>query len=238
VHAVLAEFWQTMHTSERLGAASAREIATLLAQCAGNAVDQLRGRYRMLAPYWDLECERLVALAAEWLRLEAERGEFEVVACEQAASTAVGALTINTRIDRIDRMADGGLVILDYKTGEANSSSWAVPRPDQPQLPLYAISAAAERASGIAYAQVKKGKCKLIDAPAGRARGTAPDAAQLAEWQRQLDDWGHAVAALSAEISSGYARAAPKYGAQTCRYCDLQSLCRIYEPSDTDDDTE
>jgi RecB family exonuclease len=187
--------------------------------------------------YWDLESERLVDLAREWLRTETRRGAFEVVACEQPGSVAVGAFEIRTRVDRIDRLPDGELVIIDYKTGEVTSSSWEVPRPDQPQLPIYAVAGSNETVGAIAYAQIKKGKCRLIDDPTGRASGALIDDAARAGWRRRLHDWDEALGALAHEISAGFASANPKKGAQTCRYCDLQALCRLYEPQAADEES-
>jgi hypothetical protein len=42
------------------------------------------------------------------------------------------------RLDRIDRLNDGSLLVIDYKTGDVSPKSWDLPRPDDVQLPLYA----------------------------------------------------------------------------------------------------
>ena len=41
-------------------------------------------------------------------------------------------------IDRVDRLADGARVLIDYKTGNA-AADWRGERPDNPQLPIYAL---------------------------------------------------------------------------------------------------
>ena len=53
------------------------------------------------------------------------RAPFRVRAVEQARDVALGPLTFDVRIDRIDELADGTLAIIDYKTGErATSADW------------------------------------------------------------------------------------------------------------------
>jgi len=60
---------------------------------------------------------------------------------------------------------------------------------------------------------------------AGRRRSAAcsqPRPALVAGWKRELD-------ALGAGFASGEARVDPKKHLETCRYCDLKPLCRVYE---------
>jgi RecB family exonuclease len=48
----------------------------------------------------------------------------------------------DAKIDRIDRLPDGGLRIIDYKTGQPSKSK-TEPKPDDLQLGIYALAAAA-----------------------------------------------------------------------------------------------
>ncbi|MEH3037214.1 MAG: double-strand break repair protein AddB [Sphingomonas adhaesiva] len=66
---------------------------------------------------------RLIA-AFEWIaaRTLAERAEGrDVLAVEGRGEAILSGIRLNGRFDRIDRMADGGLGIVDYKTGKAPS---------------------------------------------------------------------------------------------------------------------
>jgi ATP-dependent helicase/nuclease subunit B len=230
IHAVMAAFWRRTKSSAHLAATGEDEVWEILAACVSQVVNEFRVRHRLLDAYWALERTRLADLAREWLSLERGRGEFEVVACEQAGAAQVGAYTVKTRIDRIDRLANGDVVIIDYKTGEVPRTGWSVPRPDQPQLPLYAVGVIDERVAGIAYARIKKGSCRIVDEPRGIMRdgGVASDAS--AAWAIRQEEWRVALADLADEIASGFALVDPKRGAVTCRYCDLQCLCRIHDP--------
>jgi len=229
IHALMARFWARVQSSAELRQIGEQGIRQMLTACATQVVDEYRVRYHLFDMYWELEEERLRELGREWLQLELERGEFDVLACEQSRSATIGGQTINTRIDRIDRLENGQIVMIDYKTGEVPRSSWLLPRPDQPQLPLYAVSTNAAEVGGIAFARLKKGNCKVVDEPNGVLHGNAVGEQSASAWELQLEQWRTALEELSSEIETGFALAEPKRGAVTCRYCDLHCFCRIHE---------
>lgn len=235
VHAVMATFWEEMRDSQRLAAAAADDVDALLGRAAATAIARAQRRYHLPEAYWNLEHRRLVGLGHDWLLCERERGDFEVVACEQAGSVSIGDLSLNTRIDRIDRLADGSRVVIDYKTGSVAARDWEPPRPDQPQLPVYAIASTDAPVAGIAYARIRSRDCRIVDFPpqctSRRARDDAGE-----QWQRRREEWSVELANLAEEFATGLALADPKRAAATCRYCDLQTLCRIDEvPGGRDD---
>jgi ATP-dependent helicase/nuclease subunit B len=230
IHAVLAAFWKQVKSSATLGQAHDNELKQWIHNCVASVCEDFRKRYRFIDSFWALERERLVALTEQWLTEERKRGEFEVIACEQSRPAAIGNFIINTRVDRVDRIASGEVVIIDYKTGPVTRPSWQLPRPDQPQLPLYAVCTGGEEVAGIAYAGLKNGECKFVDEPKGI--GQAAISLEVAEqWSITKRDWYSALTALAEEIEHGLAIADPKRGPATCRYCDLQSFCRIDEHS-------
>ncbi len=76
-----------------------------------------------------LEDERLQALLAVWLDVEAQRLPFRVIACEERHELDIEGLPVRVVIDRIDQLDDGRLVVIDYKSGRSDSvDSWADPR--------------------------------------------------------------------------------------------------------------
>lgn len=229
IHAVMAKLWTRIGSSAELRRIGEQEVQRMLNACTTSVVEEFRARYHLLDQYWELERERLRDLGREWLQLELAREAFEVLACEQSRPATIGEYTINTRVDRIDRLANGQILIVDYKTGQVSRASWAAPRPDQPQLPLYAVTADDERIAGIAYARLKKGSCKIVDEPHGITNDSAIDDGSVAGWNLQMGDWRLALEGLAGEIETGLAVADPKRGASTCRNCDLQCLCRIHE---------
>jgi ATP-dependent helicase/nuclease subunit B len=243
VHEMLAKLWSTLRTSDVLAATSERDLDAAIA----GAIDHAMQRQRFFRPgsmegrFAELERARLAKLVRAWLAQERQRSAFEVIAVEQKRALTFGGLTVNAKLDRMDRLvASGEHAILDYKTGEAKIGDWLGPRPDEPQLPLYALGGG-ERVTAVAFARVKAGEMEFR----GVARGDAgiPGVKPITEhrvrfashyrsWDELLSGWRSELDALGREFASGDARVQPKKGQETCRWCGLQPLCRIYERSE------
>jgi hypothetical protein len=56
-----------------------------------------------------------------------------------------------------------------------------------------------------------------------------PKVKQAMDWAALLAGWKKELDALGSGFAAGDARVDPKKHLQTCRYCDLQPLCRVYE---------
>src|SRR6185312_3621474 len=73
--------------------------------------------------------------------IEAERTvDFTVETTEQDSHYELGPLRLRLRLDRIDRLKDGRLVLIDYKSGEPKTKSLHGERPSEPQLLVYAAA--------------------------------------------------------------------------------------------------
>ena len=81
---------------------------------------------------------RLIRLVTEWLLYESARVPFTVVETELETEVSIDGLELDLRLDRIDRLNDGSLLVIDYKSGDVSPKLWDLPRPDDVQLPLYA----------------------------------------------------------------------------------------------------
>jgi probable DNA repair protein len=240
VHRVLAQAWAQLRTRAALEALPDAELGALLAQAAEAAVARARrDRPAALAGrFAEIERRRLARLAREWLQLERRRGGFAVLATEERREIDLGGLRLSARLDRVDELDDGRRVIIDYKTGPASAGALLGERPDEPQLPLYLVGAE-PGAAAIAYAQVRAGDMRFIalareadvlpearTLPDGRLRQAAPS------WQEQLEAWRAGLARLAAAYAAGDAAVDPKRYPDTCRRCDAQPFCRIYERLD------
>jgi len=185
-----------------------------------------------------LERERLVGLLEAWLAVEAARPPFTVVAREAETQVALGGLELALRVDRIDRMPAGELVI-DYKSGDykradySSGRAWRGPRPDDPQLPLYCVAREARSpgvVAGAAFAVLGREGAGFRGLAA--AEGLAPGIAAAegcGGWQRLKDGWRETVTALAEAFARGEAAVDPKARARTCRGCEVYLLCRIDE---------
>ena len=117
-----------------------------------------RAREQMPQKYLDLEGERLVLLITEWLRFEQGRQPFTVLEAEKKTGVSIAGLPLHLRLDRVDRLNDGSLLVIDYKTGDAKAKSWELPRPDDVQLPLYAGFALDGEVGGLVFAKLRAGE--------------------------------------------------------------------------------
>jgi len=245
LHAMLAKVWTELKSKARLDAVSVRDLDALLATAADVAIGRLRwarpdaleGRFARL------EKERLVQLGRAWLDIERQRPEFEVAEIEKKRAVSFGGVTVNAKLDRMDRLQGGAHAILDYKTGSASVGGWLGARPDDPQLPLYAVTRngnAGDDVAAVAFARVKAGEMEFRGI--AREEGLIPDvgtiagqrskaAKQYGSWDALLEGWRRELEALGREFASGEARVDPKVklNLETCRYCEVKPLCRIYE---------
>jgi probable DNA repair protein len=205
-------------------------------------------REQMPRRYIALEAERLTALIGEWLNFEAERIAFTVDATELKTTATLAGLSLNLRLDRVDRLNDDTLLIVDYKTGDVKTKAWEIPRPEDPQLPLYAAfgRTGTDALGGLVFAKVRKGEEEF----AGRVgcaaetlqpglKGTSalvkrPFTAEL------LLDWRDEILRLAQDFVAGKAEVDPRNFPSTCEHCALPGLCRMrdFPPGSADEDDE
>jgi RecB family exonuclease len=145
---------------------------------------------------------------------------------EEKRKLAVAGVELNGRIDRMDKLEAGGHALIDYKAGRPTPNEWIGERPDDPQLPLYALNAK-EDIAAVAFARLKTGEMRYMGFSS--REDLIPKVKQSLDWAALLAGWKKELDALGSGFASGDARVDPKKLLQTCRYCDLQPLCRVYE---------
>ena len=257
LHQVLERVWQALQSQANLLAMPRDDVAELLRAIVGEAVEAQRRRSpatftpRLAA----VEAQRLEQRVLAWLELERQRSPFTVAACEQKRQFRAGGLRLGVMIDRVDRLEDGSLVVLDYKTGQVTPAAWFGERPEEPQLPLYgvvsragpvnggigaagdtedahasvaAVAYALIRADGAGFSGVAREDGILPGLPPGR-QGPLQEASET--WPAVLDDWAAELERLATAFHQGEAAVDPKHGLKTCErhYCELGPLCRVRE---------
>ncbi|MFP4213787.1 MAG: PD-(D/E)XK nuclease family protein [Desulfohalobiaceae bacterium] len=235
MHKALEHFWRNCQDQSTLLGLSRQARADLVQEAAAHAVHgQAWKRPSLSKVFFALEEQRLQELLLEWLQLEEQRSPFQVQALEKRLDIDLAGLKLNVAVDRIDRLQDDRLVVIDYKSGRHSASQWLRDRPEEPQLPLYSLFCQ-EPVAGVYFAVLRKGETRF--AGLGEQAGIVPGCPGYARhsqtkafssWQEILETWRSRLEDLAAEILGGEARAAPK-DRQTCRQCDLEPLCRILE---------
>jgi RecB family exonuclease len=150
---------------------------------------------------------------------------------------------VRLKLDRVDRLADGSLAVIDYKTGrDARPAAWMGERPEQPQLPLYVRAVGEDNVKAVAFGVVRKGGTAyagyvrepgLFPALAAFDAGERPFEG-YATWSDMLGSWRQRLDALAAEHARGDARLAPNRRI-ACRYCHLPALCRAGQLQEDED---
>ncbi len=230
-HLALRELWGDIGSHTQLCGLDTDARRAAVQQAVERAVRGYRRPLpagRVLA----LEHDWLVEAIARLVALEAEREPFEVAGREVAAQVLLAGRSLSIRLDRIDRLADGREVLLDYKTGRTTPRRWVGPRPDAMQLAVYALSRPVPP-SAVALALLPLGAtgfAGLADHDGALPRVPTLSRARPAElreldWAGLLASWQALATALVQAHVDGIAAVDP--APRACDHCELGALCRI-----------
>lgn len=238
LHAAMAAFWSVTTSHAALQALDAVTLAAAIDAAVQRGLAELpASRWRTVpATVRDGERRRLTAILGAWLALDRERPPFVVRDLETPKHLELAALTFRLRLDRVDALDGGGVAIIDYKSGQAESvKQWFDERPRAAQLGLYVLaqrSAAPELpVRAIAYAVLRPGGMAAVgvagDADAWPGLSSIKTAGAFANWSAMEDWWRSHLGGLATEIAQGRASVTPRESPLPCRNCGLQALCRI-----------
>ena len=239
LHTALSVVWRELVDKASLDALSHEDRDALLARAVEEAISRVRERRpdALGGRFGNIERTRLVSHLGKWLDFEARREDFTVVANERKSRLTFGGVEVEARLDRMDRLAGAGHAVIDYKTGEAKIGQWLGDRPDEPQLPMYALGAE-ESVDAVVFARVKAGEfcftgIARTDNLLPNVRTIDKNRARLARGYRNWDDlvgkWRIALEAIGAGYARGDASVVPREGPATCKLCDQHTFCRVSE---------
>lgn len=247
VDRALQLIWEQLKDSDGLlladrAAIVERAVDDAMAECLPPSNDAWTRRFRTL------EHQRTVAVLTEWLAFEAMRKPFHVVGHQIDVDITLGGLSLHGRLDRLDEIDDAHVVI-DYKTGAANSVTvWQVPRPRMPQLPFYALAMRQQKLNlgGVAFANVRKGEAAfrgfLRDKDLLPCTAPRKNAFEGLGFEEYTQRWAEELELIARAFVNGEAAVDPKTppgkSNSTCEHCHLASLCRIGEAGEDDSDIE
>ena len=196
--------------------------ATHVARAVQHALHAHAASQRLLPVSLRAEQQRLENVLREWLEFERQRSGFSAERLAEVVRSELLGHGITVKADRVDLLANGTRLIIDYKSSSSGTGGWASSRLQQAQLPLYAVVFQRQAATqpggnravgGIALATVRKGECAL------RGIAATPEycfdqiksfddkrsafARRFDSWTALLQHWHSGVDALAAEVIAG-----------------------------------
>ncbi len=244
IHRVLAAFWSQQPALDWPSVQMAA-LKSQLDQVATQAINELNQEFSQpfSEVFCQLEAERLSKLALTWLwEVERERPHpFSVSMIEKKFNPLIEGIQVKLVIDRVDTLADGRLVVIDYKTGSApDYKNWASDKITEPQLPIYAAFILQDAD----IAAVCFGKLRLTD---GGFSGVAAeddivsgikafnheknslfDRETFPDWSSILQHWRKQITSTAQALKAGEA-AVVFESEQDLDYCDVLPLLRLPE---------
>jgi len=228
-HHAMELFWQQVDTQENLLALSREKLDELI----NSVIEDSMEEYRIRSNLKHLQSRYLYRLISDWIeQVERVRQPFTVTQLEQERDVEIAGVGISVKVDRVDELATGETIVIDYKTGQHNTiKTWSETRIENPQLPLYA--GIDPKVEGVCFAQAFPNQNKLIgttstDDVVGNLKTplrTRSFAKKLESWEHAREHWAESLNMLATEIRDGVATITPVNKA--CEFCELPSLCRI-----------
>lgn len=165
------------------------------------------GARRGLGALFDLERRRMSALLTAFVEREVERPPFTVERLEERAQVRIGTRTIACRIDRVDAVADGGIVLIDYKTGRSpiGTSGWFGERLTSTQLPLYALELGPALAAMVVIGLGGE-RPEYRGVGTGDGTGSVRPLPDGRSWPQQIAIWRDQIRVLVDEYAAGDTR--------------------------------
>jgi ATP-dependent helicase/nuclease subunit B len=241
LHDVLAEVWQRLGSQEQLKNLTSDELQQLVEDAIQLKLgvqdqdsDQESDFDRELN---QAERIRLQHLVLEWLAFEKQRlVPFEVLQVEEKKAFDLDGINLDLRLDRIDRLPNGKLLLIDYKSGtQQKPDHLCGERPVEPQMLVYA-AALGEEVEGVLFGRAVRGEPKLVGYARDKQVNDKLFEALGGGWLARRLSWEKTVRSLAAEFRAGEAAVSPSKGA--CTYCHLKPLCRVLETKTSESEGE
>lgn len=236
LHAVLENIWHKLQNQKKLLALTPEQQLELVETQVKHVTKQ---NTDIPERFSEIEQKRLVQHINNWLSFERERPPFKVKSVEESEQFIFSGHSMTVRLDRIDELADGSYIILDYKTSRLiNPAKWLFNPPLDSQLPFYAcFSQNTGSIAGCGYVVINRDDCEFRGYANAKQTGyipltaieTASKYASFSNWQDAIDSWREQLKNLLNSFIAGYAAVKPNPLARPCDHCELQALCRIEE---------
>lgn len=196
IHSALSDLFSDHPSRSEILGWSDDELARKIAQASGRSLAQYeRHAGTALRRMIQLEQDRIRKILYRFVTEERSRENFQVAMTEQQLEYAGHGIRLSLRVDRIDRLSDNSVQIIDYKTGAEKTLLNRAGELNDLQLMVYALALQSEyTVGGIAIINLDARKISF--------KGAGQDD----EWAGRYSRWGAEANAAIQAIARGDAR--------------------------------
>ncbi|MDI9818106.1 MULTISPECIES: PD-(D/E)XK nuclease family protein [unclassified Legionella] len=228
IHKVMELLWGFLKSQQHLLSLNSQQLDNHIESAIKKSLEPIvnQRKFSFSTLIQEVEIERLKRLVHACLDWERQRTPFEVIALEQDFTVQLSGIEFHVRVDRMDKVEQGQMWVIDYKSSIPQSTPWNEERPKEPQLLLYALLD--ETINTLLFAQLKAGQfaCKGLSEEKTSIAGISA-LKKDQNWSVCRENWRSLLNELANEFTQGYCP--PQPGNLTiCRQCDHQNLCRRF----------
>jgi len=209
IHDSLQSLYESRPSQGQISAWNEDELEQRIHAATGKAfARQLRHADSVLYELFALERARVHELLRRVVALDIARDAFAIDDVEGRADAHIGGIELRLRYDRVDRVANDALLVLDYKTGTSKRFLQSDGRPADFQLVVYACTLSQDIA-GLGLVNIDSRAVDLVGA------GTAFNDDE--DWQQRLGGWKAEVRNAAEAIARGDVRVNARMGIKDAR---------------------
>ncbi len=215
IHSALNKLYIDLPSSDTIRSWQDEELSSRINASVDTAfVRHERNTDAVLHQLLALERRRVAQLLRHFVHLDGERGDFEIECVEGQMEFVAGNIRLPLRCDRIDRLGDGQIGILDYKSGTKKRLLHSGEEAHEIQLFVYAC-AATEPVAALALVNIDSREIAFD----GAGRGYTDEA----EWPALLQKIKDEVGVACNNLAAGDVRLSIEQGVQAARRLNLLS---------------
>ncbi len=231
-HRVLQYLWTYFQDQNKLQACDENSLIEICLKY----IDKTLQEFAQDRPYsldkliYDLERQQLLQTILPCLEFDKSRQYFKIEGLEEKIELEIDGWPFHLRYDRLDRLDNGDLLIIDYKSKLPSPLPWTDERPIHPQILLYAIANMQIRHLlflGLQTHEFKQSGFGAEDIGIENLKVTKK------EWISMQQEWLAVIQNLITEFRAGVCTPTPKTR-NLCQHCHNRDICRQETFNETD----